>query len=637
MAQDESSQAPRDAQSYEFRAEIQQLLHILVHSLYTEQEIFLRELISNASDALNRFQFEMLTRQADEIVDPEAELAIRVTTDEEGRTLTISDSGIGLTREEMIENLGTIARSGAATFLRALQEKPAAASEIIGQFGVGFYAVFMVADRVEVISRSFRPDAEPVRWISTGGNEYEIAPAEKESRGTDIIVHLKEEAAEFARPWRAENIIKKHSNFVAFPVYLNDKQANERTALWRQTPRTVTEEEYQGFYKQLTMDFEPPLLHVHLSAEVPNDLHAILFIPPKRERGILRMGQEEGLKLYSRKVLIQERTKELLPAYFRFVEGVVDSEDLPLNISRETVQSNRIMAQLKRALTDKLHKELERLAEEKPESYEQFWEQFGPFLKEGIATDFGARTELASLLRFHSSALEDEGVTSLKAAKERMAEGQEAIYYVLGEDLRSVRRSPHLDSFRARTMEVLFLVDPIDSFMISNLREFDGTPIRNVDDPEMELPPLPDEEERQVEAAPEETFHALLERAKAVLGERVTDVRESKRLTDSPVRLAVTDESFNPEMDRVRRMMREQQPYAVPKRALELNRSHPLIRNLATLAESSQASGEVSPLLDAGIEQLYESALLLEGLHPNPAEMVPRIQQLLEWAAAPRS
>jgi HSP90 family molecular chaperone len=632
----DSTNVNTETQSFQFRAEIQQLLHILIHSLYTDREIFLRELVSNASDALNRLQFEMLTRQTDEVLDADAELAIRITTDEEARTLTISDTGIGMTAEEMQQNLGTIAHSGAAAFLKALQERPTTGSQIIGQFGVGFYAVFMVADRVEVVSRSFQPDAEAARWVSTGSDTYEISPAEKESRGTDVIVHLTEEAAEFARSYRVESIVKKHSDFVAYPITVNDKQANRRTALWRRSPREVEAQEYEEFYKQLTLDFEPPLTHLHVSAEVPYDLHAVLFVPAHRERGIMRMGREEGLKLYSRNVLIQESTQALLPAYFRFVDGVVDSEDLPLNVSRETVQSNRVMAQLQKTLTGKLLKELERLAYEEPEKYLTFWREWGLHVKEGIATDFAYRDELARLLRFHTTRTEGDEVVSLADYKNRMHAAQEAIFYVLGEDLVSTRRSPHLDAFRARNIEVLLLVDPLDSFMLGNLREFDGTPLRNVDDPDSELPPLPEEEEQGREAAPKEAFSRLLERAKMLLGERVTDVRESSRLRDNPVRLAATEESGNHEMDRVRRYLRNEEAYEVPKRALELNRSHPIIRNLAALA--AQTSDDQSdPFLDAGIEQLYESALLLEGLHPNPAGMVPRIQQLLEWAAAARA
>jgi HSP90 family molecular chaperone len=637
MAEEESDAVTPEMTSFEFRAEIRQLLHILVHSLYTDREIFLRELISNASDALNRLQFEMLTRQEDEVVDPGAELAIHVSVDAEARTLTITDTGIGMTAEEVVENLGTIARSGAAAFLQALQEQPAAASEIIGQFGVGFYSVFMVADRVEVRSRSFSPHAEPVLWISSGGDTFELGPSDKENRGTEITVHLTEEAAEFAQSWRVESIIRKHSNFVAFPIYAGENQVNRQTALWRKSPREVEPEAYQEFYQQLTLDPEPPLTHIHIATEVPYDLQAILYVPARRDAGIFRLRQDRGLKLYSRKVLIQEYNKDLLPTYLTFVEGVVDSEDLPLNISRETVQSHRVMAQLKRALSSRMLKELERLAEKDEEKYRQFWNEFGIFLKEGVATEFGAQEELAPLLRFHSSTLGDDEQTSLRDYKERMAAGQEAIYYVLAEDLHSARRSPHLDPFLKRDLEVLMLVDPIDSFMLGNLREFDETPLRNAASPAVELPPVEGDEETPAEETPEEAWSRLLAHASKVLGERVADVREGRQLTGSPVRLVPTDDGREHEMDRVRRWMRDAEPYQIPARVLELNRSHPLVRSLADLASAAGDDGEADALLDAGIEQLYESALLLEGLHPNPADMVPRIQQLLEWATRGRA
>ncbi|HBY94203.1 MAG TPA: molecular chaperone HtpG [Chloroflexi bacterium] len=632
MPTEAAAQDAARPQTFEFQAEIRQLLNILIHSLYTEREIFVRELISNASDALNRFQFEMLTRQAEEALDPEAELAIRITADEAARTLTISDTGVGMTQTELVENLGTIAHSGAATFLQALKERPQAGGEIIGQFGVGFYSVFMVADKVEVMSRSFRPTAEPARWVSTGGQTYEITPALKTTRGTDIIIHLKEDAAEFASPWRVEQIIKKHSDFVSYPIYAAERQVNRRTALWRKPPREVSDEEYIEFYKQLTLDFEEPLLHVHVAAEAPVDVHAILYVPARRERGFLRLHTDYGLKLYSRKVLIQEYNKDLLPNHLRFVEGVVDSEDLPLNISRESVQSNRAIEQLRRTLTGKLLKELQQLVEQAPERYSQFWREFGLFLKEGMAADPAARSELTPLLRFRSSKTEGDELISLAGHKARMAEEQKAIYYLLADDLNTARRSPHLDAFRSRQFEVLFLTDPLDSFMLTGFREFEGIPLRNVDDPTLDLPPAPNEAATErAESAPPEELAALIERARAILGERVTDVREGAYLTSSPVRLAATEASQAREMQRVYRLL--DQPYEVPKGILELNRSHPLIRHLAHLA----ATRPNDELLSAAIEQLYDNALLLEGWHPNPAEMAPRIQQLLEIAAAARA
>ncbi|HEX5691064.1 MAG TPA: molecular chaperone HtpG, partial [Roseiflexaceae bacterium] len=403
-----------------FRAEVKQLLNILAHSLYTDREIFLRELLSNASDALYRAQFEMLTNQ--DVLDPEAELAIHVDVDETAKTITISDSGIGMTREELVENLGTIAQSGA----RALMERIEAAqrSEIIGQFGVGFYSAFVVADEVTVISRSYRPDAEAAEWKSAGGETFMVGPAEREQRGTTVILKLKDDASEFAQPWRLRQIIKRHSDFVAWPISVGEERANQQTALWRQAPRTVEAEKYDEFYKQLTFDYTEPLMHMHISTEAPVDLHAILFVPSKRERGLIERRVEGKIKLYSRKVLIQEEAKDLLPSYYRFVEGVVDSEDLPLNVSREMVQSSGgVIGRIKRTLAGRMTKELGELAEKDAEKYATFWEEFGVFLKEGIAADMSARDELAPLLRFHSTT--DDALHSLADYTSRMIEGQD--------------------------------------------------------------------------------------------------------------------------------------------------------------------------------------------------------------------
>ncbi|KPV50051.1 molecular chaperone Hsp90, partial [Kouleothrix aurantiaca] len=431
-----------------FRAEVKQLLHILAHSLYTDREIFLRELISNASDALYRVQFEMLTNQ--NVLDPEAELAIHVSGDADAKTVTITDTGIGMTREELIENLGTIAQSGA----RALMERLEAGQrgQIIGQFGVGFYSAFVVADEVTVISRSHRPDAEAAKWTATGGDTFTIEPAEKAERGTTIILKLKDDATDFAQAWKLQQVIKKHSDFVAWPVYVGDERANQQTALWRQAPRNVEAEKYPEFYRQLTMDFDEPLMQIHLSTDVPVDLHSILFVPAKRERGMIERRVEGKIKLYSRKVLIQEEAKDLLPNHYRFVEGVVDSEDLPLNVSREMVQSNPVLARIKKTLTGRLTKELGELAEKDAEKYAAFWKEFGVFLKEGIAVEYAARTDLLPLLRFHSTA-SGEGLTSLAEYKSRMIDGQDEIYYVMGSDLESVRHSPHLEALHERGLE----------------------------------------------------------------------------------------------------------------------------------------------------------------------------------------
>lgn len=621
------TQESNKAQSFEFKAEIQQLLNILVHSLYTEREIFLRELISNAADALNRIKFEMLTNR--DVVDPDAELAIHLAADPDAGTITISDTGVGMTRDEIARDLGTIAHSGAAAFLKQLQEEQRPSVELIGQFGVGFYSVFMVADDVRVVSRSFQPGAEAVAWSSDGGSEYRLEPAEKEERGTRVEITLKEDAHEFASTWRLEQIVKKHSDFVGFPIYVGDKKepVNRQIAPWRQPPSEVEEEQYHDFYRHLTLDPEKPLVYAHLSADAPVNIRSILYIAAHRERGILSLRTDHGLQLYVHNVLIQEYNKDLLPNHFRFVDGVVESEDLPLNISRETIQSSPAARRIQRALVHKLVRELETVAEEEPEAYATFWREFGPFLKEGLATDPSAQKDLLPLLRFHSSRSGNE-LISLAQYAERMAEDQQAIYYVLGEDLRSAARSPHLDYFRAREIEVLYLVDPIDSFVAMALKEFEDKPLQNVDDASLELPADEEDEAEAGLAVPQADFNRLVGRFVEVLGERVLEVRESKVLRDSPCRLLSPDDAPVREMSRVYRMLG--QDFELPKRILEINRAHPIIANLAHLV--SQAPG--SEVIEPTIELLFENQLLLEGLHNNPTDMIPHIQKLMVAATA---
>lgn len=619
----------KTTESLAFRAEVQQLLNILAHSLYTDRDIFLRELISNASDALNRIQFEMLTNR--EVLDPETELAIRLSFDAEDKTLTLSDTGIGMSREELIENLGTIAQSGARVFLESLgdEKRPA---DVIGQFGVGFYSVFMVAQEVRVTSRSFRTEDTAWTWISRGENTFSVEPAQKTTRGTSIEIQLKDDASEFAQAYRLEQIVKKHSDFVAFPIYLVTKEddeikervINQQTALWRQSPQEVTDEQYKDFYRQLSLDFEEPRLYQHVVTDAPVQTYALLFVPNRRERGFLSQRTDYGLKLYSRKVLIQEYNKDLLPNYFRFVEGVVDSEDIPLNVSRESVQTNRVMTRIGRVLRRRLVGALTEMSTERPDDYAAFWEEFGPFIKEGIAADPGSHEDLVGLLRFHSSQ-EGDGLISLADYVQAAGEEQDAIYYILGEDLGSIAASPHLDYFQDHDIPVLFLTDPIDSFMVMALREFEGKTLQNVDSAGLELPQ--DEKSEDEGAAGHADLSILLERFTNVLGDRVVEVRESKVLTGSPCRLVSPGDDPMQNMQRVRRML--EQDYTVPKKILEINPRHALIKNLSDLVVNQPTER----LIDPAIEQLYDNALLLEGLHPNPPEMVARVQELIERAA----
>lgn len=609
-----------------FKAEVRQLLDILAHSLYTEREIFLRELISNASDALQRLQFEMLTNP--DVRTPEAELAIWLSVDSEARTITIRDSGIGMSRAEMIEHLGTIAQSGARNFLQraSAEGKNTTTSAIIGQFGVGFYSVFMVADRVTVTSLSYRPEAEAAQWEATGGDTYTIAPAEQTERGTTIVLHLKEDAAEFANGWRLEQIVRKHSNFVSYPIYMDERRINAEQALWRQPPRNVAADTYHDFYRQLTMELEPPLLHMHLSTDVPVDLHAILFVPATRERGLLERRIEGNVKLYSRKVLIQEDAKQaLLPNYLRFIEGVVDSEDIPLSVSREAAQNSPVMQRIRKSLTSKLTRELSDLSSNDPAQYAAFWKEFGVFFKEGLVMEFEQRDEIIKLLRFYSTHHADDTLVSLADYTSRMIDGQQEIYYLLASDLEAARHSPHLDPLRARGLEVLLLTDLVDGYMITGLREYEGHKLRNIDDATLELPG--EASEQDYGSLTEEEFGALTRRFAEVLGERVKAVRASKVLRDNPARLVAEESAPGREMQRIQQLLGqggEDEP-----RILELNRAHPIIVNLARRV----AAHPDDSLTGAIAEQLYDNALLLAGLHTNPASMVGRIQTLIEAAA----
>ncbi len=444
--QNQSSSTP--AQAIPFKAETRQLLDILIHSLYTEREIFLRELISNASDALTRFDFKFLTDR--EVQNPEAELGIWISSSESERTITIVDTGDGMTETEMIENIGTIAHSGARAFIDASDklagENANRLSDLIGQFGVGFYSVFMVAESVRVISRSMKINALPAAWYCTGTDTYTIEPVEKTERGTIVIIKLKEDAAEFAKEFRLREIIRRHSDFIPYPIYLGEKkeQVNKRTAIWRQAPRTLEKKDYDEFYKQLTLDFEDPLAYAHMNVDAPVQLFAILFCPTSPDRNMFSLRRDNGLKLYARKVLIQEYCKELLPEYLNFIQGVVDSEDLPLNVSRESIQSTKTMAQLKKLVTGKAIDMLKKLADEDPNAYSNFWKGFGRYIKQGIAIEQNDPEALYPLLRFHTTT-QPEILSSLDEYVKRMKTDQPAIYYILGDDEHSILYSPHLD------------------------------------------------------------------------------------------------------------------------------------------------------------------------------------------------
>jgi len=623
------------SEQHTFQAETQQLLNILIHSLYTEKEIFLRELISNASDALNRLQFEMLTNDA--VVDAGADLEIHIELDEKAKTLTISDTGIGMNRDEIMDGLGTIAKSGAKAFIEAMQDKPDDAAAIIGQFGVGFYSAFMVAKQVDVISRSFRPEDEAVKWSATGGTNYTLETVEKDLRGTDVVIHLKDDEEEFTRGFRIKDIIRRHSDYVAFPIYVGDDEepTNKQQAIWRRAPSEVEDEEYDSFYKMLTMDFAGASHHIHMRADVPMQFYALLYVPGSGQQNMFSPRTEPGLKLYARKVLIEEYNRDLLPEYLSFAQGVVDSEDLPLSVTRESIQATRVMASLKKTITRRMLSELKRMAKNDRDKYLAIYQEFGAFLKQGLVIDIEDRSDLEPLLFFQTTHDDDpQAFYSLDEYVERMSENQDDIYYVVADDYASGARSPHLDVFRQRGIEVLYFTHAVDAMLPMGLLDFKGHKLVSVDSAELDLDDVGDVGEaadEPTEALETDPLAALTARVKATLGGRVSDVRASKTLVGSPARLVSEDESANRYMYRINRLL--DKDYELPVKALELNPRHPLMHNLSGLI----GGGRDEALIDAVVEQVFETALLQDGIHPDPSSMADRLTLLMQAATGSAS
>ncbi len=616
-------------QEMEFKTEIRQLLEIITHSIYTSREIFLRELISNASDALDKLRFEQ-ARGAD-IEDPDAELAIRVATDADARSITITDTGIGMTQEEVIANIGTIAHSGTAAFLAKAKESGADASTLIGRFGVGFYSVFMVAERVVLRTRSATPNAKPVEWISTGQGSYSIRELDEAlPRGTAIRIHLKEDAAEFASKDRLAAVIKKHSNFVSFPVYVDGEKVNTVPALWRENKFSITKEQYSEFYRFLTLDTQDPTHTIHISVDAPVQFSALLFIPPKTMDvfGIER--DAHGLDLYVRRVLIQSKNKDLIPEYLGFVRGVVDTEDLPLNISRETLQENRVIRKIAQTITKQVLGELHKFAQDQ-ERYAAFWKEHSKRFKMGYA-DFANQEAFAELLRFHSSAASDpDALVSLEEYVGRMQEGQKAIYYISGPSREAIAKNPHVEIFRTKGVELLYLFDPIDEFVMEAVRRYRDFPLEaaeNADLRKLENLPdtTPDDAAAATASAQAEDMEALLTVMRRVLKDRVTEVRASKRLSHSPACLVSPDGSTS-QMHRIMQILAKDT--SIPQKVLEVNPKHPLVHNLQKMAQHSPDD----PFLAMAVEGIFEAALLQDGYLADPHSLVERTYRLLEEAS----
>ena len=622
-----------DSTEYQFQAEIARLLQLLSHSLYQHPEIAIRELVSNASDALDKYRHDALVAGS----PSDDELAITIEQDADERVLTIRDNGVGMTREELVENLGTIAHSGSLDYLTKLSDDADRNVSLIGQFGVGFYSSFMLAERVEVFTKSARQDAEPLRWESDGSGRFTIDVVEAEKapdRGTAVVLHLRDEAKEFARPDRLKHVLKTYSTFVPHPIRLGDAHVNDQPPIWVEPKANVTAEQYERFYRYLThRASESPLWHLHLSSDSPFQFHTILFCPPTNPE-LMGFGKaEHGLHLCAKRILVQNDCRKLLPEYLRFLYGLVDSADLPLNVSREALQDNRVFHKIRDVLTKRVLSHLAKLAKNEPETYTTFYKHFGPTLREGVAGDFVRRDDLVKLLRFESLTGDgEEEFTSLADYVGRAAEGQTQIYFATGADAAGVRRRPNMEVFRSRGIEVLLLTDPVDEIVLSTLGEFDGKPIVGVESAEVELPPSTDGEEEAEESAEAPAgFEHVLRLFRDALGERVEEVRRTDRLTDSAVALVTPGGGVSAHLEH---LLAAQNPeFAGRKRILEVNPRHPLVRRLGELAANDQNDGFVR---DCG-NQLYANALLLAGLAPRPEELADRVEGFMREAAEKRS
>jgi molecular chaperone HtpG len=622
----------KTAKKYEFKAEVKKLLDILVHSLYTSREIFLRELISNASDALDKVRFE--TTRGTEIVDKDLPLEIKIEFDEKKKTLTVTDTGIGMTRDEIIANIGTIAKSGTEEFLKVISEAKGDTSNIIGKFGVGFYSVFMVAKEVVIKSKSFKKDEPAIEWRSDGLGDYEISEVDgKFNRGTSIEIHLKDDAAEFTEKWRIENIIKKHSNFISFPIYLGKDKINTINAIWREPKSSVKKEQYNEFYKFLTYDNEEPADIIHKSVDAPIQFNALLFIPKKSNEFFWHDRENYGLDLYVRRVLIQHKNKELLPEFLSFVKGVVDSEDLPLNISRETLQENVVFSKIASSVTSNILSYLQDKAKNEVDAFNQFWKEHGRVFKLGY-TDFTNRDKYVELLRFNSSFTKDKDeLIALSDYVSRMKEGQKEIYFISGNSRDAVESDPHMEIFKNKGLEVLFLYDPIDEIAVQTLRKYKDYDFKSIDIADMKkLQDLKDVETKEksfdkLESDDKKHFFSLLSKMKSILGQRVIDVKESSRLVDSASCLVSEDDGMSGTMQKILRMTNKE--IAPQKKIMEINPDHKLTRNLLKVFKADSNDDYIINVT----EQLYESALLQEGMLEDPHNLVKRMNKILEQSS----
>ncbi len=613
-----------------FQTEVQKLLQLLIHSLYTHSDIFLRELISNASDALDKVHFRSLTDR--NIVDPDAALEIEVEINKSSKTLIIRDTGIGMTRDEVNSNIGTIARSGSAEFVERMaalkEEDDDRKLQLIGQFGVGFYSVFMVAERVVLTTRSADPGAEAVQWESTGAGSYTVSAADRKERGTEIKIYVRSDCEEYLDAHRLEEIIRRHSDFVAYPIKVAGKQANDTSSLWTRPRTEIEAEQYEEFFTHLTGDPDKPLAYEHVVVDVPIQFYSILYIPRMAPVNFLFNPEPRiALNLYVRRVFIQDDCNEVLPLYLRFVRGVVDCDDLPLNVSRETLQQNPVVAKIRNALVRRILRLLENMAKNKPDDYLTFYEAYGVVLKEGVAMDFENKNKIAQLLRFSSSLGEKlSDSVSLQEYVDRMHSDQKEIYFLAGESVEAVAQSPLLEAFSQRQLEVLFLGDPVDEWVVNSLQEFSGKKLKAIDSEDLDLGAKVKLE--GVDAENKEETIELMDFLKKELAERVSDVKESNRLTDSPCAMVTPKGGMSLNMERL--MKATDREYEATRRILEINPAHPIIRNMGAVMARSRDAAE----LKEWAHLLVDYVLIGEGTVENPQRVTRALQRVMSAATS---
>ncbi|MGV1100725.1 molecular chaperone HtpG [Thiovibrio sp. JS02] len=611
----------------EFQAEVRKMLDIVIHSLYTEKDIFLRELVSNAADALEKFRHQSVVEQ--EVFDSHVPLEITIDVDDQNHTITITDTGIGMDRGELEANLGTIAHSGSKTFFSQLAESERKGVNLIGQFGVGFYAAFMVAKKVTVKSRSYRMDDMGHEWVSDGEGTFTIAMCPGIRRGTSITLELKEEAKEFASEHAIRRIIKQYSSFVPFPIKVKGEAVNTVQAIWTRPKNEIKDEEYGEFYKFIANAFDEPLTRLHFSADAPLAIKTLLFVPKENFEAMGFGRMEAGVNLYCQRVLIEQHSKTILPEWLRFLKGVIDSEDLPLNISRQALQDNALVAKINKVVTKRFLKHLEELSKSEPEKYAEFWKDFGMFMKEGVISDYAYREELGKLLRFESSKTEPGKLTSLAEYVERMPEAQKEIFYINGPSREAIENGPYVEAFKRRNIEVIYTLEPIDDFAMSHLGSFLEKKLVSADRGDLELPETEaakegEKAEEKKEAMAGEESEALVKWLKEALGERVKEVVASKRLTDSPAMIVNPDGFVTSSMERIMRASGQQGLQQFGGKNLEINTGHPLIKGLPALKNKD------AELARSVAEQILDNAMIQAGLLVEPRNMVARTYRILE-------